>query len=82
MTTVGNIRIHDMYEYHKPVSGERCFLYRGFDTATNTWKWMAKGTHIPFPVRSGTWFNGFDPVTMHRWMYQQDWVLHTRVVMP
>ena len=81
MTIINNLSIHDMYEYRNPVSGGRCFLYRGFDTATNTWKWMAKGC-IPFPVRSGTWFDGLTPSIMVSWMARNGWTLHTRVVMP
>ena len=86
MTIINNLSIHDMYEYrkHSPdYAGDLvCYLYRGFDTATNTWKWMAKGTHIPFPVRSGTWFDGLTPSIMVSWMARNGWTLHTRVVMP
>ena len=85
MTIIGTVSAGDMYEYRRgTINGlERvCYLYRGMDTDTLTWKWMAKGTHIPFPVRSGTWFAGFNPITMDKWMRDNGWMLHTRIVMP
>lgn len=81
--TIGNMIVYDVFEFRKAtVNGYwACSLYRGGDP-TGAMKWMAKGMHIPFPVRSCTWFAGFEPKTMQKWMEQQGWFLVTRIIMP
>ena len=32
------------------------------------WRWKLQGKHIPFPVRSNTWFEGFQPGVMIQYM--------------
>ena len=41
-------------------------------------RWSAKGTKIPFPVRNETWFNGFPEETMLNWLKENGW--HLRAV--
>ena len=44
-------------------------------------RWMFRGTAIPMPVRSETWFNGFPEATMIDWLNENDWYVHTSVNM-
>lgn len=45
------------------------------------WRWMCLGTQIPFPVRNGTWFNGFPEATMMNWLMDNGWTLQAVVNM-
>ena len=42
------------------------------------WRWSFIGNHIPMPIRSGEWFNGFPEATMLEWLAENDW--HVRSV--
>ncbi len=32
------------------------------------YRWMIKGLRSPFPVRNGTWFEGFEPSVMKKYL--------------
>lgn len=38
-------------------------------------RWMIKGRKNPFPVRNGTWFQGFDGSTMIQYLAQNGYEL-------
>ena len=38
-------------------------------------RWMIKGRKNPFPVRNGTWFQGFDGATMIQYLAQNGYEL-------
>lgn len=42
-------------------------------------RWNFKGTKIPMPVRSETWFNGFPEETMLNWLKANGWYPRTIV---
>lgn len=50
--------------------------YNGADCQSKAnWRWSVRGTEIPFPVRSGSWFCGFDCTTMFRWFFDHGYEL-------
>lgn len=86
MATANNrIKVHDIREYRKYIPNYsatvRTLLYRGVDS-NGCWKWMVSGERVPFPVRSYTWFDGFDPDTMNKWMLNDGWKFVTKIRPP
>ena len=43
--------------------------------------WSFEGNHIPMPVRSHTWFNGFKEEVMLNWLKDHGWALRAIVNM-
>lgn len=41
------------------------------------YRWSFIGTHIPMPVRNGTWFNGFPEPIMLEWLQGNGWCLRS-----
>lgn len=52
-------------------------IYNG-DTG---YRWRFIGKHIPMPIRSMHWFNGFPENIMLDWLKGNGWYAHTRVEM-
>lgn len=50
-------------------------------TADKGYRWRFIGKHIPMPVRSRCWFNGFPENIMLDWLKGNEWYPHTRVEM-
>lgn len=50
-------------------------------TADKGFRWKFIGTHIPMPVRSDYWFNGFPDVVMLDWLKANGWYPKTCVDM-
>lgn len=50
-------------------------------TADEGYRWCFIGKHIPMPVRSMYWFNGFPEEVMLDWLKGNGWFPHTRVDM-
>ena len=48
-------------------------------TADKGERWNFVGSHIPMPVRSDYWFNGFPEKIMLDWLKGNGWALHTVV---
>lgn len=46
------------------------------------YRWRFIGKHIPMPVRSGYWFNGFAENIMLDWLKGNDWAVQSKVYMP
>lgn len=49
--------------------------------ADHGYRWSFVGEHIPMPVRSMTWFNGFPENIMLDWLKGNGWYPHTCVHM-
>ena len=47
----------------------------------NGYRWRFIGKHIPMPIRSMYWFNGFPEPIMISWLKGNGWFPHTRVEM-
>lgn len=45
------------------------------------YRWRFIGKHIPMPIRSREWFNGFPEPVMLNWLKVNDWHVQTRVNM-
>ena len=58
-------------------------LYKGViprdAVGTNRFRWMIKGTQNPFPVRNGTWFEGFTPAVMMSYLMVNGYELSEKV---
>lgn len=50
-------------------------------SADKGYRWRFIGDHIPMPVRSMYWFNGFEESIMLDWLKANGWYPHTRVEM-
>lgn len=60
----------------KSRTGEVCI-----PNADMGYRWSFIGEHIPMPVRSMTWFNGFPENIMLDWLKGNGWALRSRVDM-
>lgn len=56
-------------ESGRPYNEDSCF------------RWSFDGKHIPMPVRSRTWFNGFPEPIMLSWLKGNGWYPHAMVDM-
>lgn len=50
-----------------------------WSSADKGYRWRFIGKHIPMPVRSLYWFNGFPESIMLDWLKGNGWFVHTRV---
>lgn len=61
-------------------------LYKGIihkDAAgINRFRWMIKGAQNPFPIRNGTWFQGFTPTVMISHIMANGYELSEKVSLP
>lgn len=85
-----NMHIYKTYNLRDD-SGNRIIMQLGLDSDVRQtacrdnpdkgWRWRFIGTKIPMPVRSGTWFNGFQEDTMLLWLSEHGWELEAKVSM-
>ena len=81
MEKVKPLEVHVFHNIAKP--DIRLYLCKGIVIDENgatlpfsedRYRWMIRGIRSPFPIRNGTWFKGFEPAIMRKYLADNGYI--------